>query len=248
MVPPVSIADTISIPSTTSLNTSPCRLPTPKEVRERRAREAGQTIVACPLCGHPATQETLLATRPGQGTVRRTVVRCLRKDANPHCPVSVSEVADDSPRHDHPGQQNATGAHPGPEEEHMPNRTCATCGADISERGHRAQWCETCTALRKAERDRAFRERRRQAGSGLVSSTPAPASPPAGAAPESAGFRGGPVADQAPLALRVSVLDLAQRLPQVPEARALVRAVLALSPERQDLLRRLLEDAEEVAA
>lgn len=242
----------VSIPSTAAGYTQPVHL-TAAELRERRARAAGLTIVACPLCGEQATQEVLLATRPGQGTVRRTVVRCLRQDNTPRCPVSVSEGATSDPgRPDHhPDQQNATEARPGPKEEHMPERTCATCGADISKRGWRAVRCETCSAEHNKRNMREWWAKNKGAGTradgGPESSAPAPASPPVSAEPESTGFDGGPVVDQAPLALRVSVLDLAQRLAQGPEVRAVVRAVLALSPERQDLLRRLLED-EEVAA
>ena len=47
-----------------------------------------------------------------------------------------------------------------------------------------------------------------------------------------------------PPALRVSVLDLAQRAVEGASIRATMRAILALSPERQDLLRRLLDDVE----
>ena len=47
-----------------------------------------------------------------------------------------------------------------------------------------------------------------------------------------------------PPALRVSVLDLAQRAVEGASIRATMRAILALSPERQDLLRRLLDDME----
>ncbi len=45
-------------------------------------------------------------------------------------------------------------------------------------------------------------------------------------------------------AMRVSVLDLAQRAAQYPWIDELLRDALALSPERQDLPRRLLDDVE----
>lgn len=48
-----------------------------------------------------------------------------------------------------------------------------------------------------------------------------------------------------PPALRVSVLELAQRAVEGASIRATMRAILALSPERQDLLRKLLDDVEE---
>ena len=47
-----------------------------------------------------------------------------------------------------------------------------------------------------------------------------------------------------PPALRVSVLELAQRAVEGASIRATMRAILALSPERQDLLRKLLDDVE----
>ena len=47
-----------------------------------------------------------------------------------------------------------------------------------------------------------------------------------------------------PPALRVSVLELAQRAVEGASIRTTMRAILALSPERQDLLRRLLDDVE----
>jgi hypothetical protein len=224
----MSIVEAISIPSTASLNDVAQRLSTPQEIRERRARETGLTIVTCPLCGEQATQEVLLATRPGQGTVRRTVVRCLRKNNTPRCPASVSEEAADDPGRPehHPDQQNATEARPGPKEEHMPERTCAECGADISTRGIRARWCVACARVRAFEQQRDWKARNRAA---VKADSPRY------------------VQRDVPLALRVSVLDLTQRLAQGPEVRAVVRAVLALSPKRQDLLRRLLEDEEATA-
>jgi hypothetical protein len=50
--------------------------------------------------------------------------------------------------------------------------------------------------------------------------------------------------DVPPPALRVSVLDIARDVVAAAETRATVLAVLTLSAERQDLLRRLLADAE----
>ena len=56
----MSIALTdIPIPSTATFNEVPHFRRTPKEVRTARARDAGQTIVACPLCGEQARPPAL---------------------------------------------------------------------------------------------------------------------------------------------------------------------------------------------
>ena len=121
----------------------------------------------------------------------------------------------------------------------MPERTCATCGADISARPPRARWCEACSAGRKAARDRAWRAK---VGRQTVQ-YPVPQPP----ATEPRGVQQNVQSDVLPPALRVSVLDIARDVVAAAETRATVLAVLTLSAERQDLLRRLLEDAGGVA-
>jgi hypothetical protein len=117
----------------------------------------------------------------------------------------------------------------------MPERTCATCGADISARTPRARWCEKCSNARKAARDRAWRARVGQQS--VHGSAPQPS------AVEPLGDAQNVPPDVLPPALRVSVLDIARDVAAAADTRATVLAVLTLSAERQDLLRRLLNDA-----
>ena len=254
----MSITDTdIPIPSTASLLDVAYRRQTPDEVRVARAREAGQRIGPCPTCGWPATYEDVTIHRPGQPDAVRTLARCLRRRLGTQCPVeTVAEaLRPESPLgclegslgalqpvgrvSGRPETQDALDGPPGPEEEHMPERTCATCGADISTRPPRARWCEVCSAGRKASRDRAWRARVGQQS--VPSHVHAPAPQPS--APEPCCVQ----PDVLPPALRVSVLDIARDVVAAAETRATVLAVLTLSAERQDLLRRLLEDAGGVA-
>lgn len=122
----------------------------------------------------------------------------------------------------------------------MPERTCETCGADIAHRGVRAKMCAPCAAAKKVERDREHNLRMSEARKSkrVVQAQPPqrqaiePASPPQN------------VPHPVPSALRVSVLTIAQQATDNAGTRALLRDALALSPERQDLLRRLLDDVE----
>lgn len=244
----------VSVPSTASLLDIVYRRQTPDEVRVARAREAGQRIGPCPTCGWPATYEDVTIHRPGQPDAVRTLARCLRRRLGAQCPVeTVAEaLRPESPPSrpegplgalqpagrvsGRPETQDALEGPPGPEEEHMPERTCATCGADISARPPRARWCEVCSAGRKAARDRAWRAKVGQQS--VHGSAPQPS------AAEPLGGQQNVPPDVQQLALRVSVLDLAQRAAEGPGVRATMRAILALSAERQDLLRRLLDDVE----
>jgi hypothetical protein len=247
----------IPIPSTASLLDAAYLRQTPDEVRVARARAAGMRIGPCPTCGWDATYEDVTIHRTGQPDVVRTVARCLRRRLGPQCPVeTVAEaLRPESPPSRPEGPlgalqpagrvsgrletQDALGGPPEPEEEHMPERTCATCGADISARTPRARWCEVCSAGRKAARDRAWRVKAgRQA---VQSSAPQPS------ATEPRDVQQNVQPDVLPPALRVSVLDIARDVVAAAETRATVLAVLTLSAERQDLLRRLLEDAGGVA-
>ena len=105
----------------------------------------------------------------------------------------------------------------------MPERTCLDCGADIGDRPSRTRRCPACAGERKRHLDVLRHRARSEFLRGLEAQQRQ--APP----PES---------------LRISVLELAQRAAEGAGARATMRAVLALSTERQDLLRRLLEDME----
>lgn len=236
----MSIADIdIPIPSTASLLDVAYRHQTPDEVRVARAREAGQRIGPCPTCGWPATYEDVTIHRPGQPDVVRTLARCLRRRLGEQCPVeTVAEaLRPESPLGHLAGSLGALQsvepkALPGPEGEHMPERTCATCGADISARPPRARWCEKCSNARKAARDRAWRARVGQKS--VHGSSPQPSEV------EPLGDAQNVQSDVQQLALRVSAIDVDDE-PGVDFA-GLVIEVLGLSLNRRELLRALLEE------
>lgn len=197
--------------------------PTASKPERGPAQHQGTT---CPLCRHRATREEILVTRPGQGTVLRTLVRCWRRGrtfgGKPPCPVTVeSEV---------PVLETGRPAWTYDSPDH-----CQDCGQPI-EPGHGRKYCQTCKRERHraATRDSMTRLRAAQAEA-----------PPA--QEDSMKKTADPPEATAPTAPRVRVLDLAQRALESPGTGSLVRAILDLTPERQDLLRRLLED-EEVAA
>ena len=217
---PVTItASDIPIPSTAADYTPPVR-PSLEETRKHRAREARHQTGACPHCGEWAIVETVTACRVGMPGVVQTISRCQRQPRwrGERCPVTIlsEEWAEETPA-------------PEAEEEESMERTCEMCGADIAHRGARARMCAPCAAAKKVERGREHNlrmsERRK---SKRVVQTP----------PQQDAHR------IVPPALRVSVLTLAQQATDNPGARALLRDALALSPERQDLLRRLLDDVE----
>ena len=115
-------------------------------------------------------------------------------------------------------------------------RTCATCGADISARPPRARWCEKCANARKAARDRARRARVGQQsvhGSAPQPSVVEPLGGPQNVPP-----------DVQQLALRVSVIDAGDDDGSEVDFAGLVVDVLGLSLNRRNLLRALLEEVE----
>lgn len=216
----ITAAD-ITIPTTLDLNAAPQCLPSLEEARKHRAREARHQTSACPHCGEWAIVETVTVNRPGLPGVVQTLSRCQRNPRwqEERCPLTIlsEEWAEEKP------------APVAEEEESMPERTCEMCGADIAHRGSRARMCAPCAAAKKVERDRKHNQRMSEARkSKRVVQDPAQQNVPR------------PV----PSALRVSVLTIAQQATDNAGARALLRDALALSPERQDLLRRLLDDVE----
>lgn len=224
-------APPVTIPSTAADYTPPVQ-PTDDEVRQHRAREARHQTSACPHCGEWAIVETVTVNRPGMPGVVQTISRCQRQPRwrGERCPLTIlsEEWAED------------TTAPEAEEEESMAERTCETCGADISQRGVRARMCAPCAAAKKVERDRQHNMRMSEA---RKSKRNVQAPPPQPQAIEPAPPPQN-VQRPVPPALRVSVLTLAQQATDNPGARALLRDALALSPERQDLLRRLLDDVE----
>ena len=242
----------VSVPSTASLLDVVYRRQTPDEVRVARAREAGQRIGPCPTCGWPATYEDVTIHRPGQPDAVRTLARCLRRRLGGRCPVeTVAEaLRPESPLSrpagslgaiqpvgrvsGRPDTQDALEGPPGPEEEESMERTCATCGADISARPPRARWCEKCSNARKAARDRAWRAKVGQQnvhGSAQQPSAVEPLGGPQNVPP-----------DVQQLALRVSVIDAGDDDGSEVDFAALVVDVLGLSLNKRNLLRALLEE------
>jgi ribosomal protein L32 len=225
----ITAAD-IPMPSTAANYTPPVR-PTADEARQRRTQEARHQTAACPHCGEWSIVETVTVNRPGLPGVVQTLSRCQRNPRwqEERCPLTIlsEEWAEEKP------------APVAEEEESMPERTCEKCGADIAHRGGRAEFCEACSDARRAEQNRehnqrvsAARKRKRNVQAQPQQHQAIETAPPPQNVPH-------PV----PPALRVSVLTLAQQATD-PSTRALLRDALALSPERQDLLRRLLDDVE----
>jgi predicted RNA-binding Zn-ribbon protein involved in translation (DUF1610 family) len=221
----ITAAD-ITIPTTLDLNAAPQCLPSLEETRKRRAQQARHQTSACPHCGEWAIIETVTVNRPGLPGVVQTLSRCQRNPRwqEERCPLTIlsEEWAEETPA-------------PVAEEEESMERTCEKCGVDIAHRGGRAKMCAPCAVAKKVERDREHNLRKSKRNVQDQPPQPQaiePASPPQN------------VHHPVPAALRVSVLELAQRAVEGASIRATMRAILALSPERQDLLRRLLDDVE----
>ena len=246
----ITAAD-IPIPTTTSLNAPPQRLPSREEVRKHRSREARHQTAACPHCGEWAIVETVTACRVGMPGVVQTISRCQRQPRwrGERCPVTIlhEEWAPDQPDDqddDHaqaeslrealrePLRDERPQAKAGAEEETtMKTRPCVDCGAPIQATHGRLR-CPECNRENERARKHAYNERynaqRRERNQARREKAP-PAPPPI---------------VHVPAALRVSVLTIAQQATDNAGTRALLRDALALSPERQDLLRRLLDDVE----
>ncbi len=222
----ITAAD-IPIPTTLSLHDVVQRRPTAEEIRKHRSREARHQTAACPHCGEWAIVETVTACRVGMPGVVQTISRCQRQPRwrGERCPVTIlsEEWAEDQPEV------------PETEEESMPEtRPCVDCGAPIQATHGRLR-CPECKRESERARKRESNSRCRAEKKAAAKPAQRPARPkPAAPLPDA------PV----PQALRVSVLDLAQRAVEVASIRATMRAILALSSERQDLLRRLLDDVE----
>lgn len=220
---------------------------TVQERRDQAVRAAGLSTQTCPTCGHAAWLDVVTIHHAGQAPVTRTYLRCNRaanRDVHGSlvltgkCPVHlVSETPVDAPDLPADIPEEVTVSKP---------RTCADCGADISNRGPRTSWCKPCSVEHKKARQRAWHHRSvsGQTGGGLDSDAPAPASPLVSAESAFAGSGGRTTPEPLlpPLALRVSVLDLAQRIVEGAGLLDLVRGILSLSPERQGLLQRILQD------
>jgi hypothetical protein len=228
----ITAAD-ITIPTTLDLNAAPQCLPSLEEARKHRAQQARHQTSACPHCGEWAIVETVTVNRPGLPGVVQTLSRCQRNPRwqEERCPLTIlsEEWAEETPA-------------PEAEEEESMERTCEMCGADIAHRGARARMCAPCAAAKKVERDREHNLRmseQRKSKRNVQAQPPQPQAIEPASPPQN-------VPHPVPPALRVSVLTLAQQATD-PSTRALLRDALALSPERQDLLRRLLDDVEAAA-
>lgn len=145
----------------------PSSLPRPEEsirVPRRSKPLAGPT---CPACGHRASREVLTVHRPGEPSVRRTVLRCLRaasgktdplgRTKGHRCPLSTeSEAPLPSPL---AAAQEAIAPDPEPvepeEEAEVESKPCAECGAPVGPcpKGTR-RFCRTCAQRRAREGSR----------------------------------------------------------------------------------------------
>jgi len=255
----ITAAD-IPIPTTTSLNAPPQRLPSREEVRKHRSREARHQTAACPHCGEWAIVETVTACRVGMPGVVQTISRCQRQPRwrGERCPVTIlhEEWAPDQPDDqddDHaqaeslrealrePLRDERPQAKAGAEEETtMKTRPCVDCGAAIQATHGRLR-CPECSRENERARKSAYNERYNAQRRERRQNVQAPAQQPQ--AIETPATKPN-VQRPVPAALRVSVLTIAQQATDNAGTRALLRDALALSPERQDLLRRLLDDVE----
>lgn len=254
----------IPLPTTTSLHAIPYSRLSIAEERQRRASEAGQRTNPCPHCGEWSIVETVTRNRPGLPAVVQTISRCQRNPRwrEERCPLTIlhegwaPDPPDDTADDQAPAEslrealreslrealrdERPQAKAEAEEEESMPERTCETCGADIAHRGVRANMCAPCAAAKKVERDREHNQRmneQRKRKRNVQAPHPQPQAIEPDTPPQN-------VPRPVPSALRVSVLDLAQRAVEGASIRATMRAILALSSERQDLLRRLLDDVE----
>jgi DNA-directed RNA polymerase subunit RPC12/RpoP len=249
----ITAAD-IPIPTTLSLHDVVQRLPSREEARKRRAQQARHQTAACPHCGEWAIVETVTVNRPGLPGVVQTLSRCQRNPRwkEERCPLTIlseewapedpalspeqaqnEEQADGQPEY-RSDAQDANPAPAGAEEETMTKtRPCADCGKTIEDTHGRLR-CPECALVQKRALKRAQCARTRAAKKALGAPARQPERPKLDAPRP---------APPVPAALRVSVLTLAQQATD-PSTRALLRDALALSPERQDLLRRLLDDVE----
>ncbi len=211
-------------------------------LKTRPSREEAPGGTTCPECGGRATTEVVLVTRPGESTVRQTIIRCWKsgKDfvGRDRCPVTIVSEETIS---DH-------------KEETM--RKCIQCEADISHRHKNAQWCEDCAAQRKAEQTSKSHGRK----------SPKPGRE---ASPEALGTQL-PETDHEPTPdedVPVSLVGLAQRIldrpdrgrmvsallralhyaANNPEINSLLDAAMSMPPRRVSLLLHILDDAEQVA-
>lgn len=142
---------TVSIPS--SLSAFPAwKTEDRRSNQEYRLREQGLARTKCPVCGHRATLEEVTVQRPGQPTVRRQMLRCLRQvpqgassltAKGSRCPVQViaeAPIDQDLPPNE---LQVEMGRRPA-------TKPCEDCGADILDVNDR-HYCRSCADKRKKE-------------------------------------------------------------------------------------------------
>ena len=222
----------VSIPSTAAGFVQPIR-ETDEERAQRQARAAGLRVTTCPACGAWATEEEALTWRPGSDPARRTLLRC---QGRPRCPVTTRDEPAESDAFESLAEMLGRTAC---EEETMGERTgtCLSCGQSI-ETDHGRKRCKPCQVEFDRERKRLGWLRthaKRQglpvpAGAEVLQRTPGKPTPAPAPAPVAT-----PALTPAPVPAPVA--------PQpADDFGGLVRTVLALSPERQDLLRRLLAE------
>lgn len=154
----MSITDHISMPSTSHICPSTStRHETNQERLERRLRQAGLDLRTCPLCDGLATQETVTVHRPGQVSVQRVLLRCLRRvtrmgmvSSRPRCPVQVLAEAP-------VGEPMPDDLLPAPLPDPCVQRirsvmTCEDCGQETPHHHHNQRCCPECSRARELER------------------------------------------------------------------------------------------------
>lgn len=147
----------VTIPSTAGSYT-PMARETEEQRQARRDREAGLTADTCPKCGGRATREVVTVSRPGRGTVRRTLLRCWRKPKYAHdrCPVqTLSEETVGGEETFAALERMLAEAARQKEETMSETRTkpCLDCGTTIED-SHGRKRCPECNRKFETERKR----------------------------------------------------------------------------------------------
>lgn len=236
----MSLADLVSIPSTlANPGPPPPDRPTANEVRLRRLQEAHIEPATCPTCGLTATREEVLIHRPGQPSVVRILLRCLRfavkgrgngqsrvqeARANQACPVHIeSETPVEAvPQEEVSVSQTVTPVTPCP---------CDGCGNTVPQG---RKFCSShCSNKFNARRSAEARRARREAASAREKALPAPPTPE---------LRSRVSEAAATTRNAVSLLALATQLLQLPlEHLDLVRQFADVPADERDLVLRLVQ-------
>jgi hypothetical protein len=216
-----------SIPSSL-VGLVPPRHVTDEERRERRLREARVCFATCPECGGRATREEVLVHRPGQPSVERVLLRCLRypppRKGLPQdprrCPIHIESETPAEAGLEVPVSQPVTCEEQRDIEvpvEPIPVLCPCGCGDQVPpKRKFASQRCSNLFNARKS-----VEARRARAAEEAAAQEPGPAPP----TPE----------------LRERVAQASSAVSNAVSLLAIAAQLLELTPEEADLVTRLVE-------